>query len=258
MKRVSVLWFFCISLLFVMATSVAYGSVVTYFPSTDIADGNGIYASATASVTTGTGYVDITIQNTSSRGPLIDSEYANPFLVELEFTFPDGLSVDTANSYVSSLAGSYFAQGKDPNVASYSAASRTLNYDVIDRDDPKGLMKKCLMSHAEAGVNQNDNTAASINVLDGSYIPQEGHMVGFLNANPDTYSGAVFDTVTYHIIFDQTDAEVPESFYTVADKLVVKYQGGGDYSLHVYNVPEPATVVLLGCGFLALAKMRRR
>ncbi len=164
--------------------------------------------------------------------------------------------MDVANSNVVSKAGSYFAQ--DANAAIYEASSKVLNYDLVDRDDPKGKMKKCLMGHAEAGINQNDNSTASMNVLDGSYIPMEGWAEGFLKPQPNTYSGAVFDTVIYHIVFEQTGALVAESFYAEPDRLVVKYQGGGDYSYHSYNVPEPATLALFCLGGLLIRKRRAR
>ena len=89
-------------------------------------------------------------------------------------------------------------------------------------------------------------------------MPQEEWAIGFLNPNPDTYSGAVFDEVVFRIKFTDELYTVQESFYAAADTLVVKYQGGGDYSYHAYNVvPEPASIGLLGV-FGLLAFVRRR
>lgn len=165
--------------------------------------------------------------------------------------------VDTVNSQVNSSPGSSFGQGAGVSVL-YSASSQLLNYSVVDRDDPLGLMKKCLMSYADASNNRNDNTVASANILDGSLVPQEDRAVGFLNPDPGTYSGAVFDEVIFHIEFTDDQFTVQESFYAAANTLVVKYQGGGDYSYHAYNViPEPASIGLLGV-FGLMAFVRRR
>jgi hypothetical protein len=226
--------------------------VTTYFTSADI--GGGIYGSAVATVSTGAGYVDVTIQNTSPLGQIGD-DWANPFITELEFTFPDGLVVDTFDSQVTSVAGSSFGQGAGSNVLS-SAGAQILNYTLVDRDDPMGLMKKCLMSRGDAVNNQNDNTIASANVLNG-LVPQEDRAVGFLNPDPGLYSGAVFDAVTFHIEFTDELYHVEESFYAAPDSLVVKYQGGGDYSYHAYNVPEPSTIFLLGATTVGMVGIRR-
>jgi hypothetical protein len=115
-------------------------------------------------------------------------------------------------------------------------------------------MDRCFMT-ANADNIRNDNTIASASVLD-ALIPQEGHAVGFLNTDPDEYSGAVFDTALFHFVFDES--AVPDtSFYANPDTLVVKFVGGG-YSLHVPNVPEPSSVLLIGFGALAVLKRRRK
>jgi hypothetical protein len=104
---------------------------------------------------------------------------------------------------------------------------------------------------ANADNIRNDNTIASLSVLD-ALVPQEGHAVGFLEMHPDQYSGAVFDTVLFHFVFDES--AVPDtSFYADPDTLIVKFVGGG-YSLHVPNVPEPGSVLLLGFGALAVLR----
>ncbi|NNJ70500.1 MAG: PEP-CTERM sorting domain-containing protein [Kiritimatiellales bacterium] len=240
---------------FILGVSFAQATVTTYFTAADISDdGSGLMGSAVAAVTTGAGYVDVAIRNTSPLGQL-GGDYATPYITELEFTFPDGLVVD-ASSQVISAAGSYFGQGTDASVL-YSASSQVLNYSVVDRDDPKGKMKKCLMSYAEAANNRNDNSVASWDVLDGALIPQEDRAVGFLKPVPDTYSGAVFDTVVFHIEFTDNQYVVDESFYATPETLVIKYQGGGDYSYHAYNIPEPASVTLMAIGTLAVIRFRR-
>ena len=237
-----------------LVASGAQASVTTYFAPADISDdGSNLIGSAVAQVTTGVGYVDVAIQNTSPLGQL-GGDWATPFITELEFTFPNGLVVDTVNSQVLSAPGSSFGQGAGVSVL-YSADSQLLNYNVVDPDTAG--MKKCLMSYADAVNNRNDNTVASANMLDG-LIPQEDRAVGFLNPDPGTYSGAVFDEVVFHIEFTDGAAFVPESYYAAPDTLVVKYQGGGDYSYHAYNVvPELASIGLLGV-FGLLAFVRRR
>ena len=233
----------CIALMALIASAtISNATITTYFTSTDI--GGGLYGSAVATVTTGLGYVDVAVQNTSPLGQLA-GDWATPFITELEFTFPDGLTVNTVNSQVISSPGTSFGQGAGVSVL-YSASSQLLNYTVEDRDDPKGKMKNCLMSYADAVNNRNDNTIGSTNILDGSLIPQEERAVGFLNPDPNTYSGAVFDEVVFHIEFTDESANVQESFYAAADTLVVKYQGGGDYSYHAYNIPEPSSMAMIG------------
>ncbi|MHC5075232.1 MAG: PEP-CTERM sorting domain-containing protein [Planctomycetota bacterium] len=39
---------------------------------------------------------------------------------------------------------------------------------------------------------------------------------------------------------------------------MVKYVGGGDYSDHQANVPEPATIAILGLGGLFVLRRRKR
>lgn len=227
-----------------LSVSISYGSIVTYFAPANA--GNGVYASATATVTTGVGFVDIVIQNTSPLGGTA-GQYKNPYITEIELAYLDGLEV--ASGSVTSKAGSYFAQGTSV-AALYTADAKTLNYNVVAPDTAK--MKKCLMSYANADNNQNDNTVASMNVLNGAFIPQDNTAVGFLDPKPTTYSGAVFDTVTFHINFT-TNVQIDESYYAAPETLVVKYQGYGT-SYHAYNIPEPATMGLLSLGGLLLRR----
>ncbi|MHC5074353.1 MAG: PEP-CTERM sorting domain-containing protein [Planctomycetota bacterium] len=252
-------------ILLVFLTSVSSATITTYFPSKELTnDGtvsSGIYGTAYAEVTSGTGYVDIVVTNTSVLGPYLtvgeEEGYANPYIIELEFTYADGLVLDEDNSYAYSLSDSLFAQGSGN--AAKNLAAQQLYYNIVAADSAG--MKKCLMT-AEADNENNDNTIGSLNVLDGSDIPQEGWALGFLNpeSNPPLPGaedhGTVFDAVRFHLEF--TGDAPDESYYATPGTLMVKYVGGGDYSDHQANVPEPATIAILGLGGLFVLRRRKR
>ena len=248
MKR-SVLTFISVVTFLILAQDT-FAIVFTHFESTNI--GGGIYGSAQAQITSGSGWLEIKLTNTSPLGPVLSGEYANPFITEIEFKYLPSFTVNESTSYVSSLADTLFAKGKDNAAVNYS--ERHLYYGFVAPDTPN--MHRCYMT-ADADNIRNDNTIGSINILDVMNIPQEGHAVGFLNPSPYEDSGAVFDTAIFHFAFYESG--VPdESFYTQPGTWVVKYVGGGNYSTHVANVPEPATVLLLGLGGLALLIRRKR
>jgi len=240
----------------VLIASNAAATTTTYFMSSDI--GGGIAATAVATITAGPGYLDIVLQNTSPLGPVIGSEYANPFLTEIEFNIESGLTLDEGASYASSFSTTRFANGLDN--ATTVLGSLTLAYAFVAADTPG--MQLCIMSSggtAEADNIRNDNTIGSINVLDGSYVPLEGYVGGFLNAQPDADSGAIFDSALFHFVFTDPEITPDEAFYATSGNLVVKFVGGGDYSQHVVNVvPEPSTALLLGAGLMGLIGARKR
>ena len=189
MKRVLV-WAVCAYL----ALSTARGAVVTYFPETDI--GGGIIAKAQATITGGSTYLDIVVQNTSDLGPLIDGKRANPFITEIEFKYLPGFTLDEENSYASSLSGTLFAQdiGNEAN----NLSVRHLYYNFVSSDSPG--MNRCFMT-MDADNIKNDSTIGSINILDGLLKPQEGYAVGFLKPQPNIDSGTVFDAALFHFEF---------------------------------------------------------
>jgi hypothetical protein len=108
----------------------------------------------------------------------------------------------------------------------------------------------------EGDNERNDNAIGSLDALDLSDIPQEDFAVGFLNPSPYSDSGAVFDSALFHFALDTIDTPDP-SYWENADTMVVKYQGGGDYSTHVYNVPEPTALAVLALGGLLAVRRGR-
>jgi len=228
--------------------------VITNFALTDI--GGGILASAEAEVTSSGSSLDVIVTNTS---PLNGSpgDHANPFITELEFIIPAGYTLDEANSYVQSLATTYISNGA--GAAATLLGIQDLSYTIVAPDSPG--MNLCFMS-TEADNQRNDNTIASMSVLDGSYVPQENYAVGFLNPSPNADSGAVFDSARFH--FEYVGVAPDASLFADGDfaSLVVKFVGGGDYSYkHVGNgtlIPEPTTLHLVGLGLFGLVVAKRR
>ena len=148
------------------------------------------------------------------------------------------------------LADSLFAQGASSAAVNYSI--RNLYYDIAAADTAG--IDRCFMT-ANADSIRNHNTIRSLSVLDAPNVLQEGHAVGFLNTDPDQYSGAVFDTVLSCFLFDESVVPDP-ILYANPDTPVVKFVGRG-YSLHVPNVPEPVSLLSIGLGALAVFHKRK-
>lgn len=240
-------------LLLVLAPPAWSTTVITNFPLTDI--GGGIQGSAQASVTNSGSSLDIILTNTS---PLhgTPGDYANPFITELEYTIPSGYTLDEANSYVQSISGTYISNGA--GVVATALGVQTLSWEIVAADSPG--MQGCFMT-TEADNQRNDNTIASLNVLDGSLIPQENYAVGFLNPSPNTDSGAVFDQVLLHFVYFGAAPDAALFADAELASLIVKFVGGGDFSAkHVGNgviIPEPSSIGLIGLGLLLLGVKKR-
>lgn len=229
------------------------GATITSFPLTDISnDSSGLWASATATVTSGPGYIDVLVQNTSPRQDNFQGSglSANPFITELEINLGTYQTAEPISlSYVNSTATTLYTQGAGNAATVVGPAA--LYYKLVDADSQG--MDKCLM-FGEADNLRNDSAIASLSALDAMNVPVEDFATGFLNASPYADSGAVIDAALFHFALDTT--ETPDTSYWSADTLMVKFQGGGDYSWHVANVPEPTALAMLALGSLLLRRRR--
>ncbi|MBL7218920.1 MAG: PEP-CTERM sorting domain-containing protein [Phycisphaerae bacterium] len=231
---------------------VAEATIISSFATADVSDdGSGLTASAKATVTTGPGYIEILLQNTSERQDNFKDSglSANPFITELQVSLAS-YTIIAADSHIRSVDGALFAQGAGNEAITLDP--RNLSYKVMVTHSP-GMDPTLLFG--EADNKRNDNTLASISALDANGVPQEGYAGGFLNPSPNSDSGAIFDSALFHFALDTTDTP-DENSWTDENTLVVKFQGGG-YSRRVHN-PEPATMCMLAVGGLTLLRRRRR
>ena len=241
----------------VAATLMFHGAApgaVMFFDPMDISDdGSGLIASASAVITTGPGYVEVLLQNTSPRQDDFQGsgESASPFITELAIQVKD-YEVLIDSCYARSTPATLFAQGQG-NPATAMGVRNLHWYGAVLPHMPE--TNKVLV-YTEAGVTPNDNVIGSANVLDADNIPQEGFAVGFLNPSPDGDNGAVFDSVLFHFALNMADTP-DATYWETEDALVVKFQGGGDYSMRGH-VPEPATLMLIAVGVLPILSGLRR
>ena len=251
MKSTYFLWLF--STLTLLGAAGSEATTTTYFPLTDISgDASGFWSSAAAIVSSGPGYVEVLLVNTSPRqdnfGGTANS--ANPFITELEINLGSYDVVDVS-SYVSSTATTLIANGAGSPATLLGV--QNLYYKIVGAASP-GMHTRFMSGQ---GINlRNDNSIGSLNILDASNIPQEDYVVAFLNPSPYQDSGAVFDSAIFHFALNTTDT--PDTTYWASDNLIIKYKGGGDYSMRVANAPEPASILLIGFGALASFIRRKR
>jgi len=234
---------------FLLCGSASQGSMDTYFAPADISyEGSGLYAVATASVTTGPGYVDVLIRNVSPRQDDFEGGggSANPFITEVVINLYE-YGLVAGPSHVSSTDDAWFAQG--PGEAAVQLGQLELNYKIKTKSDSQGNLL------AKATIVCNDNVIAGLAALDDQHVPQEDSSAGFLNPSPHEYSGAVFDSAVFHFCLDTI--EIPDEALWGAGTITVKYQGD-EYSMRVTNTPEPVSVLVFAIGAWALLPCRRR
>jgi len=232
-----------------VCSGACLGEVISQFPLSDISyQGTGLYASATATVTTGPGYVEVLIRNTSPRQDDFEGSggSANAFITEVSVNLY-GYELLAAGTYVSSTDETWFAQGSGN--AALLLGQRELNYSVKGKSDSQGNLV------ATAANGSNDNVIGSLAALDAQHVPQEDSSAGFLNASPHEDSGAVFDSAVFRFQLDTT--ETPDENLWGCGTITVKYQGD-EYSMRVTNAPEPTSAVLLALGASALLRARGR
>ena len=245
---------------FIALTALSFSafaaSVTTHFGPQELVGAPGLFGSAVveASIfeTTATGgTIDFALTNTSLLTELMPDKFANAFITEFQFDLPDDYEPIFGDCSVIAPVGVRFAQGAGNPVAA-TAIERTLDWD-FGLGGGGGIVARAY----EATENSNNNAIFSDNALDGAGIPVEDYAKGFLQ---NSWDGAVFDTIIFRIKFVDT-APITEDdldFY-LCDHLTLKFQGGdGSAWVGNYTVPEPGTLILIGCGLAALAGVVRK
>ncbi len=240
-----------------LSFSACAAGVTSHFGPQELVGAPGLYGSAVVKVsifeTTATGgTIDFALTNTSLLTELETDKFANAFITEFQFDLPDDYEPIFGDCSVIAPVGVRFAQGAGNPVLA-TGIERTLDWD-FGSGTGGGIVARAY----EAGENSNNNAIFSDNALDISGIPVEDYAEGFLR---NSWDGAVFDTIIFRVKFEDS-APITEDdldFY-LCDHLTLKFQGG-DGSAWVGNhcqVPEPGTLILIGCGLAVMAGVVRK
>ncbi|MFH1550522.1 MAG: PEP-CTERM sorting domain-containing protein [Planctomycetota bacterium] len=245
---------------FVALTALPFSAfaagVTSHFGPQELAGAPGLFSSAVveasvfASTATG-GTIDFALTNTSLLTEPEPGVFANAFITEFQFDLPGDYEPIFGDCSVIAPMGARFSQG---------AGNPVLATDIwrtLDWDFGPGTGGGMIARANEASLNNNNNAIFSNDALDLSGTPVENFAVGFL---ANSWEGAAFDTIIFRVRFEDSVPITDDDLnYYACDHLTLKFQGGdGSTWVGNYTVPEPGTLVLIGCGLAVMAGVVRR
>lgn len=245
---------------FVTLTALSFtrcaAGVSSHFGPQELIGAPGLFGKASVSVsifesTATGGTVDFALTNTSLPNEPEAGIFANAFITEFQFDLPGDYEPIFGDCSVIAPMGVRFSQGAGNPVLA-TVIERTLDWD-FGPGTGGGIVARA----NEASLNDNNNAIFSNHALDLSGTPVEDFAVGFL---ANSWEGAAFDTIIFRVKFeDSVPITGNDLNYYACDHLTLKFQGGdGSAWVGNYTVPEPGTLVLIGCGLAAMAGVVRK